>query len=92
MLAIHIGIGHENDLVVASLLQVEIVADTGTEGRNHSLNLSIGKRSIEAGTLHVEDLTAQRQNGLAIWIAPLHCRTACGVTLHQINFGDRRIL
>ena len=77
MLTVHIGICHENDLVVASLLQVEIVADTGAEGRNHSLNLSIGKRSIEAGTLHVEDLTAQRQNGLAVWIAPLHCRTAC---------------
>ena len=92
MLAIHIGICHKNDLVVASLLQVEIVADTGTEGRNHSLNLSIGKGSIEAGTLHVENLTAQRQNSLAVWITPLHCRTACGITLHQINFGDRRIL
>ena len=92
MLTVHIGISHENDLVVAGLLQVEIVANTGAEGRNHSLNLSIGKRSVKASTLHVEDLTAQRQNSLAVWITPLNRRTTCGVTLHQINFGNRRIL
>ena len=92
MLAVHVRIGHEHDLVVASLFDIEIITDAGAEGGNHRLNFGVRQGAVQASALNVQDLTAQRQNSLGVRVTALNRRTTCGVTLHQVNLRDRRIL
>ena len=44
------------------------------------------------GLLYVEDLTAQRQDGLVLTVASLLGRTACRVTLDEEELGECRVL
>ena len=46
VLAVDVRIRHQNNLVVACLLNIEVVADAGTEGGNHCLNFSIGQGTV----------------------------------------------
>ena len=92
MLAIDVRIRHQNDLVVACLLNIEVVTNAGTESGNHRLNFSVGQGTVQASALNVQDLTAQRQNSLSVRVATLNSRTTRRVTLHQVNLRDRRIL
>ena len=92
MLAIDVRIRHQNNLVVACLLNIEVITNAGTESGNHRLNFSVGQGTVQASTLNVQDLTAQRQNSLSVRVATLNSRTTRRVTLHQVNLRDRRIL
>ena len=38
--AVHVGIGHDDDLVIPKPVQVQLVADPGAQGRDHRLSLS----------------------------------------------------
>ncbi len=64
MRAVHIGIGHQNDLVIPKLADIKVLMDTGTKGGNHGLNLRIGINLIQAGLFHVQDFASQGQDGL----------------------------
>ena len=88
MLAIDVRIRHQNDLVVACLLNIEVVTNAGTESGNHRLNFSVGQGTVQASALNVQDLTAQRQNSLSVRVATLNSRTTRRVTLHQVNLRD----
>ncbi len=54
-----------HDLVVAALLDVELLADAGADGRDERLDLEVLQHLVEAGPLDVEDLAADRQDRLA---------------------------
>lgn len=41
MCTVDIGIGHDDDLVVAELADIKIFMNTGTERSNHRFDLSI---------------------------------------------------
>ena len=88
MLPIHVGIGHEHDLVVPQLCRVEILPDTAAERRDHCLDLVILQRTIQTRLLHVEDLSAQRQYRLSVWVPTLDGRAASGVTLDEKHLTD----
>ena len=88
MLAVHVRVGHEHNLVVARLINGEFVANTRTKSSNHSLNLGIRQGTIKPGPLDVKNFAAQRQNRLRIRVSALHRRTTRRITLHQINLGN----
>jgi hypothetical protein len=56
--------------VVAGLRQVELVARAGADGRHHGLHLRVGEDLVDARLLDVQDLAAQRQDGLELESRP----------------------
>ena len=89
--AVDVRIGHQHDLVVAQLVEVEVLLDAGTEGVDDRLDLLVGQDLVEAGLLDVEDLAADREDGLRLRVAPAACRTARGVTLDDEDLAVTRI-
>ena len=72
--AIDVGIGHDDDLVVAHLLEVEgsflvAVSDPRPEGGDHRLDFLVLKRLVQAGLLDVDDLAPERQDRLGLAVA-----------------------
>src|SRR3546814_10519460 len=58
--AVHIGVGHDDDLVVAQLIDVELVAtDAGAERRYQSPDLLRRQLLFEARPLAIKDFAAQ---------------------------------
>ena len=47
---------------------------------------------MQSGALHVEDLAAQRQDGLRLAIARLLGRATCGIALYDEYLGLGRVL
>ena len=63
--AVDVGVGHDDDLVVAALLDVEfLAADAGAERRDQRADLVGAEHAVEPGPLDIEDLAAQGQHGL----------------------------
>src|SRR3546814_20959832 len=69
--AVHIGVGHDDDLVVAQLIDVELVAtDAGSERRYQSPDLLRRQHLVEARPLDIQDFAAQRQDRLVLAVPP----------------------
>ena len=81
MLAVDIGISHQHDLVVAQTVDIEFILHTGAEGRHQCLHLGVSQHLVDTRLFDVEDLSANREDRLALGVAPLTCGTACGVAL-----------
>ena len=92
MRAVDVGVRHDDDLVVAQLVGVElVVADAGAERRDQRADLLGRQHLVEAHALDVEDLAAQRQHGLEFAVAALLGGAAGRVALDDEQFGFRRI-
>ena len=85
--AVHVCIGHDDDLAVATLREVKLLADARAERRDHRADLGIGKDLVEACLLHVEDLAAQREDRLEPSVASLLRRTPCRVALDDVDLA-----
>ena len=89
---VDVGIGHDDDAVVAQLLDVVIVLAKACAHRRDERNDLLGRDDlIEARFFNVQHLAAQRQNRLEFTVAALFGGAACGVTLHQIKLAQLRI-
>src|SRR5215467_1423438 len=62
--AVDVGIGHDDDPVVAQAGDVELVADTGADRSDYRLDLRVRENLVDAVLLAVDDLPPQRQNRL----------------------------
>ena len=94
--AVHVGIGHDDDLVVAQLLEVEgafafAVADAGADGGDHGADFVVLKHLVQARLLDVDELAADRQDRLELPVAPLLGRAAGGITLDDVELGVGRV-
>ena len=94
--SVHVGIGHDDDLVVAELLDGEraftlAIADPGADGGDHGPDFVVLKDLVEARLFNVNQLPANGQDGLELPVAPLFRRAACGVALDNEQFRVRRI-
>ena len=56
--AVDVGIGHDDDAMVAGLIGIEIVTDVGSDCSDQRADSVRADRAGEAGTLDVEDLAA----------------------------------
>ena len=92
MRAVHIGIGHDDDAVVAQLCGVEFfLTDAGTERGNQRGHFLAGKHFFKTGFFHIQNFALKRQNSLKFAVTALLGRAAGGVALDQIQFRERRI-
>src|SRR3546814_8724033 len=90
--AVDIGVGHDDDPVIADLRDVELLgADAGAERRDQRADLLAGQHLVEAGPLDVQDLAAQRQDRLRLAVPSLLRRAAGAVALDQEQLGLRRV-
>ena len=90
--AVDVGIRHDDDLVVAQLVGVELVlADRCAERGDQRADFLAREHLVEARALDIEDLAAQRQDRLVFARAALLGRTACRITLDEEEFGLGRI-
>ena len=70
--AVHVGIGHQNNAVIAQLVGVVIVlADAGTQGSDQRGDFLRRHQFVEAGFFNVQNLALERQDGLELAVAPL---------------------
>jgi len=95
MCAIHIGIRHDNDLVIAQLTNIEIVAialgKSAAESVDHGLDFGVGQYFVNAGFLYVQDFTADRKDGLIHTVSGSLGTAARRVTLYDENLTFGRI-
>ena len=91
--AVDVGVGHDDDLVVARLRDVEIPAvagargHAGADGGDERLDGVARERAVVAHALDVQDLAAQRKDRLDVTPAAVLGRAACGVALHDEELG-----
>ena len=91
--AVHVGVGHDDDLAVAQLGGVEIVlADARADGRDQRADFLVAQHLVVARLLDVENLSFERQNRLEAAVAPLLGGAAGGFTLHQEQLATFRVL
>ena len=69
---IHIGIGHDDDTVIAQLADVEaLAAEAGADRHDHHANFVVREHLVLTRLLNVQHLAAQRQHGLEAPVAAL---------------------
>jgi len=76
MRAIGIRIGHDDDLVIICVLDVEFGPDSGTDRINHGIDFFVFDDVLKFRLFRVQNLAAQRQNCLKLAIASLFGRSA----------------
>ena len=81
VVAVDVGVGHQHDLVVAQLVEVELLVDAGAERGDDRLDLGVGQHLVDAGLLDVEDLAADREDRLDARVPALPGRAAGRVAL-----------
>src|SRR6185437_10488196 len=92
MAAVDIGVGHDDDAVVARLVGLEILAaDPGAERLDEGADLRRAEHLVEAGALDVEDLALERQDRLKAAVAALLGRAAGAVALDDENLTLGRV-
>ena len=92
MAAVDIGVGHDDDAVIARLVRLEILAaDAGAERLDQRADLGRGQHLVEAGALDIEDLALERQDRLEAAVAALLGRAAGAVALDDEQFALGRV-
>ena len=92
MRAVHVGIGHDDDPVVAKLFDIKIFMDACPEGGDHRPDLGISEDPVQAGLLHVQDLAAERKDRLRRPGPGGLGGSACGVTLDDEDLAVLSVL
>ena len=64
--AVHVGIGHDDDLVVAQLCDVKVFVDAGSERGYHGFYLRVAVDLVKPCLLHIENFSTQGKNGLGV--------------------------
>ena len=93
---VDVGVGHDDDLVVAQLFGVQRLAvffcsKAYSEGGKNVANFFVLKDAVLHGLFHVEDLTSKRKNGLEAAVTALLGRTPCGVSFDEEDLALRGI-
>ena len=90
MRAIDVGVGHDDDLVVAALGQIGFFADAGADGRDHAADFFVREDFVFARFVGVDDLAPQRQDGLDTRGAglPRRCRRPNHPRRGTVRRGD----
>src|ERR1019366_6556017 len=79
--AVNVGVGHQDDLVVANLGDVEIRFDAGPNGGDEGLDFGVLENFVGARLLDVQYLSADWQDRLVARIPRVLRRTAGRVSL-----------
>src|SRR4029077_112206 len=69
--AVHVGVGHDDDLAVAALLHVEVVADAAPQRAEDRAYFLVAEYLDEVGLLDVQELAAEGEDRLDVRVAAL---------------------
>ncbi len=86
--AVDVGIGHQDDLVIPQLRDVELVADAGAEGRDDRRQLVVADDLVDPRLLDVQHLAPEGKDGLILSLSAFLGRAAGGITLDDVQFGQ----
>ena len=87
MASVDIGIGHDDNFMIAAFVGIEIVtSDTGAKRGNDGSDFGGIQHLVKTGTFNVQNFTAQRHNRLIAAMTPLFGRTAGGISLNDEDF------
>ena len=90
--AVHVRVGHQDDLVIAELREVELLgADPRPHRRDEQTDLVVGEHLVVTRLLRVDDLAPQRQHRLGPAVAALLGRAAGRVALDQEELAGPRL-
>ena len=86
---VHVGVGHDDDVVIAQLGNVEGFALAGAYRRDHRPDFLVAQDALHLvqEALNVEDLALQRQNRLELAVAAHLGRPAGGLTFNNVELG-----
>jgi hypothetical protein len=73
------------------LPSIERLADARAQRRDERLDFVVAQDFVQPGALGVENLAAQRQDGLEVAVAPLLGRAAGRVALDDVKLAARRV-
>src|SRR2546422_883215 len=90
--AVHVGVGHDDDLVIPRVLDLEVLAHAGADGGDHGPDLLVGEDLVDPGFLYVEDLAAQWQDGLELAHARHLGRSTRRIALDQEHLAQIRVV
>ena len=74
--AVDIGIRKDDDLVIASLVRVELVADAAADRSDECRHLGVLQHLVQPSTFDVQDLAANRKNRLCARVARVESGSA----------------
>ena len=90
--AVDVGVGHQDNFVVAKLGGVEIVlADARAQRGDDAADFFVAEHLVVARLFDVEDFALERQDGLIAAVAALLGGAACGFALDDEDFAARGI-
>src|SRR5579883_316300 len=89
--AVDIGVGHDDDALVAELRLVVALAAAAAERQHEVRELLVLTEAIGRRAGDVQDLAAERQDRLRLAVARLFRRAAGAVALHQEDLGAARV-
>ncbi|MBT9161453.1 MAG: hypothetical protein DDT26_02759 [Dehalococcoidia bacterium] len=94
MRAINIGIGHDDDAVIAKLGKIELRTITGSDtcpqSNDEGTDFIVRHHLLRANLLHIEDLSLEWQYGLEASISSLLGRTTGRISLDNIKLTVSR--
>ena len=93
MAAVDIGVRHDDDLVVADLVDVEGAfafagADARPDGGDHGLDFLVFEGLVESGLFHVDEFAAEWEDGLGAAVASLLGGAAGGIAFDDEEFAE----
>ena len=91
MRTVDVGVGHDDNGVVAQLAHVFFVRHAHPERHDQRAQLLRGEHLFDPYALDVENLATQRQDGLDAAVAALLGRAAGRIALHDEQFAARGV-
>ena len=87
--AVHVGVGEQHHLVIASLLNIEFLTDAGADGRDQRLDLGVLQRLGQPRLFNVDDLAPDREDRLGLAVTTLFGRPGGAIALddEQLTHG-----
>ena len=92
MCTVHVGIGHDDDLMITQLGNIKILMDSGAKCCDHRLDLGIAVDLIQSCLLYIQDLTTKRKDCLCRTVTCSLRRTTGGISLYDVDLTILRIL
>src|SRR3989344_628351 len=89
--AVHISIGHNDNAVITQARHVKFVADGRPQRYDQRPYFFGRKHLVQPRALHVQNFTAQGQNGLEFSVPPHLTGSPCAIALYQKQFRFRRV-
>ena len=77
--------------MVTQLGNIKFIVDASTQCGDDCLNFIVFQHLVQTCFFHIEDLAAQRQDGLVHGVTAGFCGATSGVTLHDVEFGFHRV-